>query len=170
MKVHQFSVDDLDAVLVSEGPGSYTGLRIAASGVKGLLFGSEVPLYGVQTLPSFATAALQNDASVSTIHAIIDARRRHVYHQKFKMVEGKIKAKTDVKTIEIQRLEQQFQDQDRLIGTGIDRFDEGARKKVETIGEDGISAKSLIHLFSSSINGDFIQKTSPADFDPKYYT
>src|SRR5699024_2547399 len=46
MNEHDFKIEDLEAVLVSEGPGSYTGLRIGASAVKGLLFQSGVTLYG----------------------------------------------------------------------------------------------------------------------------
>ena len=80
---HGFSIPDLDAVLVSEGPGSYTGLRISASAVKGLLFQADVPLYGINTLASFAMQALREYPAAKTIHSIINARRVHVYHQQF---------------------------------------------------------------------------------------
>ena len=58
----------LDAIVLSEGPGSYTGLRIAASLAKGLCYGMEIPLLAVPTLAVIAHAAL------NTQHATLNAR------------------------------------------------------------------------------------------------
>ena len=76
MDEQDFKIAELNAVLVSNGPGSYTGLRIAASALKGILFGTDVKLYAVNTLASFAmnTEAEKGD----TVHSIIDARRTHL--------------------------------------------------------------------------------------------
>ncbi|WP_409029096.1 tRNA (adenosine(37)-N6)-threonylcarbamoyltransferase complex dimerization subunit type 1 TsaB [Gracilimonas sediminicola] len=83
MKEHDFSIADLDAALVSTGPGSYTGLRIAASAVKGMLFGLNVDVYAGNTLAGFAQSAGEG-----TVHAVINARRKHLYHQKFEVGES----------------------------------------------------------------------------------
>ena len=166
----QFSVNDLDAVLVSEGPGSYTGLRIAASGVKGLLFGSEVKLYGVQTLASFAKAALEKSPQATNIHAIIDARRKHVYHQKFKVKNAKLTAIKEVQIMAIELFEKGVQADDVIIGTGLSRLDQGLIKKIKCLGKEFISAGSLVTLFHSDGADPFVHKVAPAAFDPKYYT
>lgn len=71
----------LDAVAVSSGPGSYTGLRIGVSTAKGLCYGLGIPLIAVSTLETMTQAAL---LSVGTsdhflFAPMIDARRMEVY-------------------------------------------------------------------------------------------
>lgn len=51
---NNLSTDDLDAVAISKGPGSYTGLRIGVSAAKGLCFAVDIPLISVPTLDSLA--------------------------------------------------------------------------------------------------------------------
>lgn len=70
----------LDGVVLSEGPGSYTGLRIAASTAKGLCYGLDVPLYVVST-PMVLCAAYAATAPVDAecLCPMIDARRMEVY-------------------------------------------------------------------------------------------
>lgn len=67
---------DLSAVAVSEGPGSYTGLRIGVSAAKGLCYALDIPLIATQTLH---TLALQYKQSFSFIVPMLDARRMEVY-------------------------------------------------------------------------------------------
>lgn len=71
----------LDAVAVSSGPGSYTGLRIGVSVAKGVCFGLGIPLISVPTLKLLALTAvrhLENTANMLYC-AMIDARRMEVY-------------------------------------------------------------------------------------------
>lgn len=70
----QFS--DLAAIAVSQGPGSYTGLRIGVSAAKGLCFALDIPLIAVDTL---AVLAAQANVSDAVIIPMIDARRMEVY-------------------------------------------------------------------------------------------
>ncbi len=67
----------LDAVAVSKGPGSYTGLRIGVSAAKGLCFALDLPLISVPTLKSMA--AQVEGAEVDFIVPMLDARRMEVY-------------------------------------------------------------------------------------------
>lgn len=71
----------LDAVAVSMGPGSYTGLRIGLSEAKGLAFALDVPLIGVNTLQLMAVSVMFNhDIEPDMLLApMIDARRMEVY-------------------------------------------------------------------------------------------
>ena len=67
---------DLDAVAVSKGPGSYTGLRIGVSTAKGLCYARDLPLISVPTLESLAR---QVTSPGKFIVPMLDARRMEVY-------------------------------------------------------------------------------------------
>lgn len=85
-KLHQFITEvlqtqqktftDLQAVSVSMGPGSYTGLRIGVSAAKGLCYALEIPLIAVNTLEILARSISISDG---LIIPMIDARRMEVY-------------------------------------------------------------------------------------------
>lgn len=70
------SVRDCDAVAVSGGPGSYTGLRVGVSTAKGLCFGAGIPLIAVDTLEILAW---QGHGRADRIVPMMDARRMEVY-------------------------------------------------------------------------------------------
>ncbi|NLR89794.1 tRNA (adenosine(37)-N6)-threonylcarbamoyltransferase complex dimerization subunit type 1 TsaB [Flammeovirga agarivorans] len=73
------AMTDLKAVAVSEGPGSYTGLRIGAATAKGLCYTLDIPLIGVSTLASMALQVSYYAESEDNICPMIDARRMEVY-------------------------------------------------------------------------------------------
>ena len=71
---------NLDAVAVSKGPGSYTGLRIGVSTAKGLCFALDKPLIGIATLKMMANGFLNEQPSYKgLVCAMIDARRMEVF-------------------------------------------------------------------------------------------
>lgn len=69
---------DVDAVAVSSGPGSYTGLRIGVSTAKGLCFALDKPLIAVDTLAAMASGVKNADAG-TLLCPMIDARRMEVF-------------------------------------------------------------------------------------------
>ena len=70
------SFEQLDAVAVSKGPGSYTGLRIGVSAAKGLCYALDIPLISVGTLKSLAHSV---SVDKGVIIPMLDARRMEVY-------------------------------------------------------------------------------------------
>jgi len=92
MKQASLRYQDLDAVAVSKGPGSYTGLRIGVSTVKGLCFALDKPLIAIDTLKMMANGfLLENPDETGLICPMIDARRMEVftalYNRKLEAVE-----------------------------------------------------------------------------------
>ncbi|MFV8335420.1 tRNA (adenosine(37)-N6)-threonylcarbamoyltransferase complex dimerization subunit type 1 TsaB [Flavobacterium sp. RSP29] len=74
------TLNDLSAIAVSQGPGSYTGLRIGVSAAKGLCYALDIPLIAVDTLQALAS---QVTISSGLIIPMIDARRMEVYSAVF---------------------------------------------------------------------------------------
>ena len=79
----QMAISELDAIAVTLGPGSYTGLRVGLATAKGIAYALEKPLIGLSTLSALANAAIQlapnTMASPFKIFAMIDARRMEVF-------------------------------------------------------------------------------------------
>ena len=109
---------DVDAIAVSKGPGSYTGLRIGVSAAKGLCFSLDKPLIAVDTL-----ASLSHQLTVDSgcIVAMLDARRMEVYAAVYD------KAHKQIRTIEAQILDAHSFDEFleagkvHFIGNGVEK-------------------------------------------------
>lgn len=69
----------LNAIAVSKGPGSYTGLRIGVSTAKGLCYGLDIPLISIPTLYAMAVGASHQTSEKGLFCPMIDARRMEVY-------------------------------------------------------------------------------------------
>jgi tRNA threonylcarbamoyladenosine biosynthesis protein TsaB len=80
------TVERLDAIAVSIGPGSFTGLRIGLGFAKGLVLARGLPLVGVPTLEALAEVAAA--APGETICVALDARKQEVYAALFHAVDG----------------------------------------------------------------------------------
>lgn len=94
LKQARLKPEDLDAIAVSKGPGSYTGLRIGVSSAKGLCFSLDKPLISVDTLEALAHQVTINSGCIV---AMLDARRMEVYasvydknYQQIRAIEAEI--------------------------------------------------------------------------------
>lgn len=76
---NKIEIRQLDAVAVSKGPGSYTGLRIGVSVAKGLCFGLGIPLISINSLEVLGVYAAENSTEEMLFCPMIDARRMEVY-------------------------------------------------------------------------------------------
>ncbi len=80
LKQANMTYTDLDAIAVSKGPGSYTGLRIGVSAAKGLCFSLDLPMISCSTLQALA---LSSKAKNGLVIPLLDARRMEVYSAVF---------------------------------------------------------------------------------------
>ena len=86
LKSNQLKASDLDAIAISGGPGSYTGLRIGVSAAKGLGYAAELPIISISSLEAMADYVRENAAELGieigagdVLQPMIDARRMEVY-------------------------------------------------------------------------------------------
>jgi tRNA threonylcarbamoyladenosine biosynthesis protein TsaB len=114
LQERELTLADCDAVCVSMGPGSYTGLRVGVSTAKGLCFGSGKPLLAVGTLDTLvaqATSVIPSEVEGSPYRFIIpmiDARRMEVYAAVFSSVQASETATTVISSEAEGRVEKSF--------------------------------------------------------------
>lgn len=113
-----FELSDLDAIAVSKGPGSYTGLRIGVSAAKGLCYSLDLPLISVATLTSLANQ-VENEG---TIIPMMDARRMEVYTAVFDKDKNQIED-TSAKILDAESYKEYLDEQVvYFIGSGVEKF------------------------------------------------
>lgn len=99
-------VQDCDAVCVSSGPGSYTGLRVGVSTAKGLCFGAKLPLIAVDTLETLVWQAIDGNLipeGCTTVIPMIDARRMEVYTAVYSVEGGNVKRLSDITPVIVEK-------------------------------------------------------------------
>lgn len=171
-----YTTKSLDAISVSMGPGSYTGLRIGVSMAKGLCYALNIPLIGVSSLESMAFVAHESYSSKTTqikewdkalLCPMIDARRMEVYTQIF---DSSLNPITEVSAEII--TEESFSD-DIIKTQEFIIFGNGAAKTVDILSNERVilidvtpSAKGLVNSAHKAYsNGDF---RDLAYFEPLY--
>ena len=109
---------DVQAVAVAAGPGSFTGVRIGVAAAKGFAWGGELPCYGVSTLEAMAKSL---GAWEGTVACVMDARRSQVYNALFGVKEGKLSRICEDRAISLEELGQELQNAEKpvfLVGDG----------------------------------------------------
>lgn len=160
------SIHEIAAVALSEGPGSYTSLRVGASVAKGICYALDKPLMAIDTLHSLAFAARKQNTA-DFFCPMIDARRMDVYTALFDAFGEKV-SETETKTITEESFSELFQDKKTMLFCG-----NGAPKSSEIIRHANAcflylkcSAAHLIEpSFQKFLAGQF---TDVAAFEPLY--
>lgn len=99
------TVDQVDAVAVAAGPGSFTGVRIGVAAAKGFAWGAQLPCYGVSTLEAMA---LQLGLHEGIVCPVMDARRAQVYNALFRFRNGQPARITEDRAISLEDLGQEL--------------------------------------------------------------
>lgn len=157
--------------VVSAGPGSFTGLRIGASLLKGLLYAHKRPLIAVDTLGSLVWDALASGGHPDRVHAVLDARREHLYH---------CSASRPCSIRTLSEISTWITSSDHLIGTGWERLREPLAAlgmdldRLTLTGLDAVRASRLIRMVrgleaSRSANTQaWLRQVEIDDFSPTY--
>ncbi|MBX2827299.1 MAG: tRNA (adenosine(37)-N6)-threonylcarbamoyltransferase complex dimerization subunit type 1 TsaB [Flavobacteriaceae bacterium] len=119
LKEAEISKNNLDAIAVSKGPGSYTGLRIGVSAAKGLCFALDIPLLSVATLESLM---LQSEEAAQFYIPMLDARRMEVYSAVFDNHRIQIR-ETEAQILNEESF-QEYLERGKVIfsGSGVEKF------------------------------------------------
>ena len=114
------TVDDITAVAVAEGPGSFTGVRIGVAAAKGFAWGRQLPCYGISTLEAMAVSL---GAYEGHICACMDARRNQVYNALFYVNQGQLERCSEDRAIALSDLKTDLEHIDGpifLVGDGAE--------------------------------------------------
>ena len=95
---------DLDAVAVSMGPGSYTGLRIGVSTAKGWALATDADLVGLPTLEAYAARVRPMAAPGDVLCPLIDARRDEVYAAAYRVTADDLAVQAETKALTVDAL------------------------------------------------------------------
>jgi len=161
LDIAQITLQDLNAVAVSKGPGSYTGLRVGVSSVKGYCYALQIPLIAINTLQSLANGYLSKNPTFSgLICPMIDARRMEVYCALFNNKLDEV-LPTQAKIID----DNSFREE--LLENEIIFIGNGAMKCEETISnnEQGMSNFE----YNYTCNASYISSLAQAAFDKKQF-
>ncbi len=116
------SISDLAGIAVSEGPGSYTGLRIGISSAKGFAYSLKVPLIGIPTLDIMLEAVRNIHTGEFMLCAMMDARRMEVY-TKMEDQDGQVIWDTQPKILDEYSFSE-FENTIYVFGDGMPKFRE----------------------------------------------
>ena len=121
LKNLEMTVNDIDAVAVACGPGSFTGIRIGTAAAKGIAWAADKPVYPVSTLCAMAHHFADRDDVI--ICPVMDARRSQVYNAKFKAKDGKLERLCEDRAISVSELIEEAKKDEKkylLIGDGAE--------------------------------------------------
>ena len=109
LKNLKLTPDDIDMFAVSEGPGSFTGVRIGVAALKGLAFGKNKICVGTSTLDALARNAQGLPGKFLAV-PVMDARRSQLYNAVFEYADGELKRLCDDRLISAAELEKELAD------------------------------------------------------------
>ena len=130
LKTAGYTVDAVDLFACSVGPGSFTGVRIGVSTVKGLAFGKGKPCAAVSTLEALAENLVPAEGILCPV---MNARRGQVYNALFRYTDGKLTRLCPDRALSVQELEQELLtlgEPVTLSGDGIPEFSRLAKTLV----------------------------------------
>jgi tRNA threonylcarbamoyladenosine biosynthesis protein TsaB len=127
LKRKKVSLESIDAFAAGLGPGSFTGLRVGISTVKGLAMVCAKPVIGISTLDILAANIIRENRQICTI---IDAKRNNVYSAFYKNNKGHLRKISNYSLIDISELIKRIKEDTVFTGDGLDIFGQLIKNKL----------------------------------------
>ncbi len=130
LKQSELEISDIDLIASANGPGSFTGLRIGVSAVKGLAHAMDIPVVGVSILTAMAYNLPFCEHIISPI---LDARRDQVYNAVYEWDDGEIKEICEPRALSVDELIREFLTSDKkvvFLGDGVSVHKEYIKEKL----------------------------------------
>lgn len=141
LKSVKLTPSDIDLFAVSQGPGSFTGIRIGVAAVKALAYAVDKPVFGINTL--LALAYNLSIAENIPICPIMDARRGQVYNAIYKFNCGKAEEIASPRALSIEELCSEICEKTYFVGDGVDVYKD---KITELLGDKALFAPIPLRL------------------------
>ena len=135
---------ELEAIAITAGPGSFTGVRIGVATAKGLAFKFSTPCIPVSTLEAIAYNFVNENAEIC---AVMDARRMQFYNALFKVENGKIERLTPDRAISLEDLQKELRQYEDVIIAG-----DGARLCADNIGLDNCRIADEESVYQNAVS------------------
>lgn len=118
----EITLQEIDAISLGKGPGSYTGLRIGAAAAKGFCFALEIPLVAVNSLQTMITPFINQGFDL--VIPLIDAKRQEVYCADFDGFTGEMISETQAKILDENSFKEQQSKKILFVGDGAKKAQE----------------------------------------------
>ena len=152
-------VEDLDGFAVTIGPGSFTGLRIGISTIKGLAYSLSKPVVGVSSLDALAWQCAQN---AYLICPLLDARKKEVYTCRYHFKNNELKKNDSERVASFAEAVDGIKEPSVFVGNAVELYHENISAKLGELahfaawGQHTIRASSIARL---SMTGFYRQQT-----------
>jgi len=162
LKESHLTPQDLDGWAVSLGPGSFTGLRIGLSAVKGLAFATEKPVAGVPTLDALAS---QIAPTPYLICPMLDARKKEIYAAFYRYgEEDRLKRLSAYQTIKPEDLIKRVEEKTIFLGEGVRTYRDDLRKALPSLAIFLSAPFNLLHGSTvARLGAERLRKKEAAD-------
>ncbi len=165
------AVNELDGFVVAKGPGSFTGLRIGITTIKGLAYAASKPCTGISSLDGIAW---QFSFSQLPVCAIMDAQRGEVYHAIYNFKDGKLLKKSQEKALKPTEALELLDEDTLFAGSGAIAYQDIIKKNFNKkaifapLFQNSVRATALVHALSQNPSILFNDEANANALVPEY--
>ena len=150
LKETALSMTDMDLFALTLGPGSFTGIRIGVSTIKGFAFALNRPVVGVSTLEALA---YNFSSSPLKITPILDARRGEVYTATFRWEGDRMLRLSEDRAVPPEKMLEEIDEETLFAGDGLEKYGDMIKSRLGTLANEATKPQGLIRASSIATLG-----------------